>query len=1052
MTHPVSNRIPDWQNPLLIQRHKEPGRATSIPFPNLETARMGDREKSPWARSLDGDWKFAYCERPEEAPVDFHRDDFDDAMWDSVEVPGNWQMQGYDKPHYANVQMPWDVKLCPRVPEENPTGCYRREFDLPSDWDGREIFLHFGGVSSAFHLWVNGQFVGYSEESMLPAEFDVTSFVKPGKNVLAAKVYRYSTGSWLEDQDHWWLSGIFREVFLFSTPPVQIRDFFVRTDLDADCRDAVLRVRVKLNKHGEGRRLEADTDLKGYQAEMRLFDADGREVFESISAEMGVFWTTREASELRVEVPAPHKWSAEDPYLYRFVLSLKDPDGKIVDVRACNIGFRKVEIRDARLLVNGVPVLLKGVNRHDHDDQRGKAVTMESMLADILLMKRFNINAVRTCHYPNRPEWYDLCDLYGIYVMDEADIESHAVWSGPSQSADWGAAILDRGVRMVERDKNHPSIIIWSLGNESGSGPNHAALSGWIHDYDTSRPVHYEGAQDGRGEAGQGVDFPWVDMVSRMYPTVEKLVELANDPRDRRPVVMCEYAHSMGNSTGNLKEYWDAIHANKRCIGGYIWDWVDQGITKTDEKGREYWAYGGDFGDVPNDMNFCVNGLIWPNRQPHPAMFEYKKILEPVRVEAVNLESGKIRILNKHNFSTLDHLAIAWDLTGEGKVLQSGNLPALCIWPQEAKEVTIPVDATKIPSGAEVFLNIRFTLSEDAPWAEKGHEVAWEQFAMPLKADTPKQKARTNGDLKAESIGDAIVVSSLSGAFELRFGKKSGNLESWKRNGQDQLASPLRPNYWRAPTDNDIRLINKQNSSLRIWREEGGYDRLTVKVAETRLIESDIDRVIVESKTRLAAPDKRIGLDETTRYTMTASGELLVERTVKVDKEMPYLPRVGMQVELPGEWRRFTFHGRGPHENYIDRNIGARVAVHESDVNEQYVPYIFPQACGNKTGVRWATLTDAKGAGLRIQAEKAQNSGDEGVVPTLEMTALPYRDADLQKATHTCDLEKAETVILSLDHIQSGLGNGSCGPGTLPEYLVLPGEFRYAFRLLPIGQ
>jgi beta-galactosidase/beta-glucuronidase len=664
-------KLNDWQNLQVVGRNKEPGHATLVPYADDVTALGGDREASPYFKSLNGDWKFKYAPNPASAPADFYEDDFEASEWATISVPGNWQLRGYDRPIYTNVQYPFPIDDLPRVPEDdNPTGCYRRTFTLPREWDGRQIFLLFEGVDSAFHLWINGQMVGYSQGSRLPAEFNVTPYVHAGENTLAVRVYRWSDGSYLEDQDFWRLSGIYRDVYLWAAPPVHVRDFWVRTDLDEAYQDAVLKVRAKVWNYGH-------EDVAGYSVEVRLSDADGRPTFtKPLSGQVAVEAGGKVTLDLEQPVTNPEKWSDEQPYLYTLLIFLKDAAGNILEVESCQVGFRKVEIRDGQIHVNGAPILLNGVNRHEHDPDTGHTVTVESMLQDIHLMKQFNINAVRTSHYPNHPRWYDLCDQYGIYVFDEANIESHGVWDRLTKDPKWKTAFLERGIRMVESDKNHPCVIVWSLGNESGYGPNHEALADWIHEHDPTRPVHYESATQWRSYEGPET-APCIDMVSVMYPPVDRIVEMAQTPRETRPLVMCEYAHAMGNSCGNLKEYWEAVEGYKRLQGGFIWDWVDQGIRQVTDDGEEWFAYGGDFGDQPNDGNFCINGLIWPDREPHPALWEVKKVLEPVRVEPVDLAAGQVRISNEYRFSDLSGLDVSWTLTAHGQVLQYGDLPKL---------------------------------------------------------------------------------------------------------------------------------------------------------------------------------------------------------------------------------------------------------------------------------------------------------------------------------------------------------------------------------------
>ena len=698
----------DWENPLVVQKNKEPGHVPAFPYQSMEEAQARSKT-SDYVLSLNGPWQFQVAPVPEESPVDFYEDaSFENAEgWSEVSVPGNWQMQGFDKPIYTNVKMPWSNDLYPGVPEDdNPTGCYRRTFDLPADWDGRQIFVLFEGVESAFYLWVNGQEVGYSQGCRMPAEFDITKYVKPGKNTIAAKVFRFSDGSWLEDQDHWWLSGIYRDVYVYSVPKTYVRDYTVKTTLDADYANAELSVTAKI------RNLIGET--ASVTAEAALFNVEGNAYGSQATAAVLIEGSSEASVEISADYENPPKWTAETPNLFTLVLTLRDASGEVIQILSCRIGFRQVELKDGQVCVNGVPIYVGGVNRHDHHPDFGKAVTLESMIQDIELMKRFNINAVRTSHYPNDPAWYDLCDEYGIYVLDEANIESHSVWEKPTMDPDWREAFMERGQRMVERDKNHPSVIAWSMGNESGFGPNHEALSAWMHEYDTTRPVHYHPAED----------HPCIDILGPMYPTVARIIEMAENDDDR-PVIMCEYSHSMGNSTGNLKEYWDAVRSHKNLQGGFIWDWVDQGIRMKTEDGEEYFGYGGDFGDTVNDLNFCINGLISPDRDPHPAMWEYKKILQPVVIEAVDLEKGEFTITNRHLFISTDYLAPAWSIALDGEEIESGSLPVMDLAPGESATVTVPFTKPELVPGAEYTVTLSFSLIDDTKWEKAEHEVAW---------------------------------------------------------------------------------------------------------------------------------------------------------------------------------------------------------------------------------------------------------------------------------------------------------------------------------------
>ena len=1058
--------IPDWENPKVFERNKEPPHASLVPYADEQTALSAERSRSPWFLLLNSDWKFSLAPNPDLVPKGFHEADFSVAGWGTIPVPSNWQMLGYDKPMYTNVQYPFTPDP-PRVPHDNnPTGLYRRSFEVPDSWGERQVFLVFDGVDSAFYVWVNGEMVGYSEGSRLPAEFNVTKYLHPGENTLAVQVFRWSDGSYLEDQDMWRMSGIYRNAYLVSTPNVRVRDFFVTTDLDNEYKNADLKVRLKIRNYS-GKRID------GHSVAVDLFDADGRAIFaKKPTKDFATIGANDEiVAEFEHKVENPRKWSAEHPYLYSLLVMLRDGKGAITEVESCKVGFRKVEIEDGQILINGVSVLLKGVNRHEHDDIRGHAVTVESMLTDIKLMKQFNFNAVRTSHYPNDQAWYDLCDKYGVYVIDEANVECHGLlnysrkfqqieettgkswrelleeglkeksWQElmeeissrfpdhvePASDPEWLHAFVERCVRMVERDKNHPCVIIWSLGNESGYGPNHDAMAGWVHGYDPTRPVHYEGTIHARGKVS-----PVVDIVSVMYPSMDRLTQLAEDPNEDRPLIMCEYAHAMGNSVGNLKEYWEKVNKYKRLCGGFIWDWVDQGILRKTEDDEEWWAYGGDFGDEPNDGNFCINGLVWPDRAPHPAMWECKKILQPVEVEPVDLKAGKVGIVNRYDFSDLSGLDILWELSVDGKIVDRGQLPKLSTSPRDSQTVTVPFAKPKLPAGAECWLTVRFKLANNTLWAEKGHEIAWSQLKVPFEPpEVPPLKVEGMQTLQLEESERKLEVSGED--FGLVFDKEKGQIVSISHKGSELLKSGPRLNVRRAPTDNDAPRMAPQ------WRKSG-LDRIEHKTEGVKIERTSPQAVHIHVKSRASAPDVKEGFECRYDYTVYGSGDVVIDVAVAPDSELPPLPRIGLQLTVPGDYGAFTWFGRGPHESYCDRKEGAPVGLYSGTVDDQYVPYIMPQENGNKSDVRWVSLTDKKGVGLLAIG-----------MPFLEVSAHHFTADDLTKAKHAFELKRREDITLNLDYRQSGLGGASCGPDTLPEYLIKPEPARFSVRIRPLS-
>ncbi|MBE0697274.1 MAG: DUF4981 domain-containing protein, partial [Anaerolineaceae bacterium] len=799
----------DWANPALTGINKLTGHATLIPFSSEKDALAHpsalDRTASPFFLSLNGEWQFFVAPNPPSSPAGFEDPGFTANSWDKIQVPGNWQLQGnYDIPIYVNVQYPFPVDDSLSIPiDDNPTAAYRRTFIVPNTWQGRQVFLTFDGVDSAFHLWVNGKFVGFSKDSRLPAEFNITPYLQPGENLVATRVYRWSDGSYLEDQDFWRLSGIYRDVYLWSAPSLHLDDFFVTTELDPNYLHAILRASLSLTNFGNQK--TQDCNLVA-----ALFDADGKEILRQ-SIPFSIETGSRIHLELAQPVGHPHKWTDETPYLYTLTFCLNNPQGETIEAESCRVGFRKVEIIGGEICLNGTPILFKGVNRHEHDPQTGHTISVESMRQDIFLMKRFNFNAVRTCHYPDDPRWYDLCDQYGILLYDEANLESHGVWDRLTKDPIWKDAFVDRAARMVERDKNHPSVLVWSLGNESGYGPNHDAMAEWIRAHDSTRLVHYHPAEDS----------PNVDILSPMYPPVSQIIEMAQKPGETRPIIMCEYAHSMGNSTGNLKEYWDAVRTYPRLSGGFIWDWVDQGIERETD-GAKWYAYGGDFGDFPNDGPFCCNGLVGPDRTPHPGIYEHKKVVEPVMAEALDLPSGKIRITNRYHFLSLTGLKLLWSVVQEGEVVQSGEMALPAVLPGQSGEITIPY-ARMENNHRETFLELSFCLNHPEPWASTGHEVAFTQVALSSRAVPNLQSNLTN--LPSITVKEDYMVLILEGQdFRVVFDKTSGELTSYQVAGQEMIACGPSVNLWRAPTDNDDNTWGDQRMALQ-WRETG-LDRL----------------------------------------------------------------------------------------------------------------------------------------------------------------------------------------------------------------------------------
>jgi beta-galactosidase/evolved beta-galactosidase subunit alpha len=1008
-----------WEDPTVTGRHRLPAHAP-----------LGDAGER---LSLDGTWRFHWAARPEDAPDP--TGPLDTAGWVDVEVPGCWQLQVHrDPPIYTNVRYPFPTELCPRVPDENPTGTYWRTFRLPDGWEGRRVVLTLESVDSAGEVWVNGHPAGYGQDSRLPLELDVSDLVRPGTNTVVVRVLRWSDGSWLEDQDMWWLSGLPRSVHLSSTPWAHVADLRVRTELDDGHARARVDVRVVL-RHARG------GSLGGHRVEVVLTDPRGTIVPSAVTALAVPDDAGHEVDlDVALEVAAPRPWSAESPDLYGLKVRHLDPNGRVLEHRSTRVGIRSVRIEGGQLRVNGRAVQLHGVNRHEIDPDRGRAVTEASMLADIALMKQHNIDAVRTSHYPNHPRWYELCDEHGLYVLDEANLETHGLWDALADDPRWEPAMLERVTRMVARDKNHACVIGWSLGNECGYGRNLDVLAGWVRRHDPTRPVHYHPA-DRR---------PSVDVVAPMYPSVAALEALAEEP-DHRPVIMCEYAHSMGNSTGNLAEYWEAVERWPRLQGGFIWDWVDQGLRRRADDGTEYWSYGGDWGDEPNDGPFCMNGLVAPDRTPHPALAEVKKVFEPVRVAWADPVAGRILVANRRSFRDLSDLAAEWVLEVDGTAVDRGPLPVPPVPPGRAAEVEVPVPATARVEGAEHRLRVRFRLARAASWADAGHEVAWAELELhPPGAEVSARAVVAAGDgtalLRGEATGpsagrrgrrggdDEVLLAA--GPLRLAFAREAGGLVELGTERRQLLTGPAGPCIWRAPTDNDRNGWGDERH-LERWTA-AGYDRAEVVVDALTGREAGPDGVAtVDLAGRITTPPGA-SLAWTQRWSALGSGEVVVETRLRAADpgSLPPLPRFGLLLTLDAALDRVEWFGRGPHETYADRKRGAAVARHGGPVGCTWYPYATPQESGNVVDARWFALTDGDGAGLLAIGE-----------PLLSVNASRYRAHDLAGHRHPHEVPRSPDVQLHLDHAQSGLGNASCGPGTLDRYLVPPGPIRFRLRL-----
>lgn len=1039
----------DWENPEINGLNREPARVTMFSYSSEMDAKTCDRNKSDRILSLNGTWDFYFSPTPEGAPDNFYKSDV--KGWKTLEVPSNWELKGYGTAIYTNIKYPFKVNPPYIDHSDDPVGCYQRSFVIPDGWKDMQITLHFGGVSSAFYVWVNGKFIGYSEDSMLPSEFNITDKVIKGKNIISVKVYRWSDGSYLEDQDHWRLSGIQREVMLLAEPKIRISDFFVQIHLDSEYKNASLQIRPRIQNL-------YNKDLKRVTLEAMLYDPDGKAVLNH-PMEKDVYDIVNEVyprldnvkfALMEAEVINPLKWTAETPNLYTLVFSLKDNRGKLLEAKSVHVGFRSIETNvEGQILINGKPIAIYGVNRHEHDPYNGKVVSKEDMLKDILLMKRFNINAVRTSHYPNNPEWYDLCDEYGIYVLDEANLETHGLGGYLSNQPEWNNAFMERAIRMVERDKNHPSIIIWSLGNESGRGPNHAAMEGWIKDYDFTRLIHYEPAQGDPSKTGyikpgepgypdrsitlkeNPIDKSWVDVLGRFYPSPSMARELAEQSGDSRPIIFSEYAHSMGNSTGNLKELWDVFRSYKRIAGGYIWDWVDQGIVKTDENGKKYYAYGGDFGDKINDGDFCINGVVFPDRSLKPAMYEIKKVFQPVEITRKEIDSLTFEALNRNVFVNLDQYNLKWDITENGHSILKGDMEVPAVKPGESFPFKIPLKKMpKIKPGAEYFVNIDFILKDEHLWAKAGYPVASEQFKLPWKKTAKVSEHKITSPVIIKMNSDSILT--ITGKdFSITFDKKDGLITKWIKNNKILISGAgLRPTFWRPKTDNDFR-GSKTHIILKEWKQSKSdrkvysfrVDNISNSQKEVEIVHSFLDGSV----------------KWTNRININGEGVINVNAAVDMDSTLPVVPKIGMSMQIPNEYNRITWFGKGPQENYIDRSSGAFVGLYSRDINDFIIPYIMPQENANRTGVRWMKIAGKDNSGIEIKGKEHLN-----------MSAWPWTYEQLEKAQHTNELPSNNFIVVNIDLKQMGVGGNdtwTMRAFPLKQFRIKPGRYRYSFIL-----
>lgn len=1013
----MTSKLPDWQNLNVLSRGRLPSHATLIPFDTEQKAERGLRGESEYFKLLSGDWKFRYFDAAAKAPKDFKNPVYDVCDWNSIPVPGCWQFFGYDIKNYLNMDVPFPIHA-PYVPYENPTGCYRTEFTVPKAWSGKRVVLVFDGVCNSFHLWINGAEAGFSQGSHLPSEFDITDWLTDGKNTLAVQVYKYSYTTYMETQDMFNFSGIFRDVYLLAKEKGGISDLKITSEVSEDYKSARIRANVY-----------SDCAENGCEVRVTLSEGE-RKIFSSVKK-------AEKDTVFEIDISDVKLWSAETPFLYTMTTSLLK-DGEVKESYKNNVGVKKIEIKNAALFINGRQVKLKGVNRHDTNTDKGYAVSRDDMLKDIVLMKQHNINTVRTSHYPNDPFWLDLCDIYGLYVVDETDLETHCFatvknWAKISDDPAWEKAYIDRIERMYERDKNHASIIMWSLGNEAGSGSNHRAMSAWLKERDPITPVHYERALI----ENETYADDYADIFSRMYASVEFCEEVGKRTDDPVPFFQCEYAHAMGNGPGSLCDYWDLYYKYDRLIGGCIWEWADHGMREF-EDGRETFKYGGDYGDYPNDGVFCCDGLCTPDREPHTGLIEYKKIIEPVRVKAKDAANGRVIITNTFDIKDLSELSGRWQLMCDGVGVQSGEIEDFNTEPHESREITIPFDKELIKDNCEYFINLCFSLKIDTLWAKAGHVLAYSQVKIPGR--TEKTATKTAENISAFEGEDKITVTTSDAVFV--FDKFLGTLSSASFRGKEMLAKGPKLNIWWAPTDNDYRF----GKGIQFKWYACRLDKLMHLVKEVVLADVKKDRAVVEISSLIGPPSYYAPFNVKYTYTVYASGEIEIKTDVKISEikdgeKLPRLAKIGLQMQLAKGSDFFEWYGRGPHESYSDKKDSALIGLYSGTVKEQEEFYVRPQENGNKADVRWAAVTDIYGRGLFVDSDEPIN-----------VSVHKYTDEALTKAEHIHELEYINETVLNLDYKVSGLGSASCGPEPLEKYWVKPEDTSFTMRLVPFNK
>lgn len=1003
-----------WENHQIDGINRMPARAHFLTFPSKEKALLNNNRYTHAFKNLNGVWKFMFLDAPEYSPEGFFNSDFDVTKMDDITVPGNWQLQGYGKMHYSDLWYNFPINP-PYVPTENPTGIYKRTFFVEESYRDKKIIIRFCGVDSAYHLWINGKEVGYSKVARNESEFDITDLIRVGEeNDVTVRVYQWSDGTYLEDQDMWWESGIFRDVELIGVPKDGINDYKVIADLDDEYKNGIFKVEAFLRT------------TKEVNVTFELVDAGENTVFtKTVVAKEGKACIDEVIADV-------NHWTAETPYLYKLFMTVED-DGRIIEGIPQNVGFRNIRLNGETFLVNGVAIKFKGVNRHDYSPQNGRVVSREEIEKDIILMKQFNINAIRTSHYPNSYYLYDLCDEYGMYLIAETDLECHGFeltgdYKWITDDPSWELAYVSRMTRMIERDKNHPAIIFWSLGNESAFGCNFRKMTDVAHEMDPTRLVHYEGDFDVESADVYSTMYTWIENPKKPY-LMKDIIE-----KSKKPHIHCEYCHAMGNGPGNLKDYQDLVYAHDKLQGGFVWEWFDHGIESFTESGEKYYRYGGDFGDDPSNKDFCIDGLIMPDRTPSPGLYEYKKVIEPITTTDIDIQKGIINLLSRYDFANLDRFNLVYKVMEDDVILQTGFMAVPSIEARANKDITLPYDLSviKVKPGAHYYVNISYQLREDTSYASSGHELATAQFELPLYKEGIM--VRPEGILNVEKEHTTLHVKGAN--FSLDFNLVNGNLMNIVRDGMQVLSKGPRLTLWRAPISNDMEIIDKLKKVYFLHLEHEVVMNIDYHM-EGNILKVEVDTINSTTNSAWHFKTKYV-------YTVCPSGDILIDvegtPSGRVDLAPDMLPRIGVSMHLDKSMEHVRYFGMGPGENYADSKEAAQMGLYANTVDGLFTNYVIPQENGNHMGCKWVSMTNDRGMGLLASTE-----GD------FNFSASWYEDKDLDDAKHTCDLVKRDYIVFNVDYKQNALGTNSCGQWQLDKYRAKFEDFKLSFRLTPFN-